>query len=154
MLQSALDPSYGRVNLPEALHEVLDDADGRPLKAQSEEELHSIALRRDNPPDDDTDQGPYEAWRNAHADSTLEESVMFGDDAWLRERAYVFWDRDRIQQRFKDGFGEEPGDRVGYTEQEYEDMLESFDERSKIWQKGGKGFWSKGDTSRIVWPDK
>ncbi|KAK3902172.1 hypothetical protein C8A05DRAFT_15727 [Staphylotrichum tortipilum] len=155
MLQSALDPSYGRVNLPEALHEVLDDADGRPVQFQSEEELHSIALRRgDSPEEDDTDQGPYKAWRNAHADSTLEESLMFEDDAWLRGRAYVFWDRHRVQQQFKDGFGEEPGYRRDYTEREYADMLESFRERSKIWQKGGKGFWSRGDTSRIVWPDK
>ncbi|KAF4823314.1 hypothetical protein CGCSCA5_v001785 [Colletotrichum siamense] len=33
------------------------------------------------------------------------------------------------------------------------EMRESFVERSKIWKKGGRGYWSKGDTSHIVWSE-
>lgn len=32
-------------------------------------------------------------------------------------------------------------------------MRKSFLQRSKIWRKGGRGYWSKGDTSRIVWTE-
>lgn len=74
---------------------------------------------------------------------------MRTDNAWLRERAYVFWDEDRVRS-LKDGFGKHPGYQA-FPEREYEDMMESFNERSKIWLHGGGGYWSKGDTSRIVW---
>ena len=33
----------------------------------------------------------------------------------------------------------------------YDEMLESFDERYKIYKNGGRGWWSKEDTSRVVW---
>ena len=76
---------------------------------------------------------------------------MLSEAAWLRERAYVFWDGNRLRNH-PDGLGEDPGDRRGYTKAEHEDMMESFDERSKVCQKGGKGYWSKNDTSRVMWP--
>lgn len=96
------------LNLPDALYEVLTETDDRTLEEQTEEELHSIAPRHDGQPEDDTDRAPYEAWRNAHTDSTLEASLMFAGDTWLRERAYVFWDRDRMHKQFNDSFGKDP----------------------------------------------
>lgn len=30
-------------------------------------------------------------------------------------------------------------------------MRSSFKEREKIWQAGGRGWWSEGDTSHIEW---
>lgn len=157
MLESSLGPSHGQVNLPEALLEVLSDFedDSRTLEEQSEHELLlSIAPCHGEQPEEDPDRGPYEAWRNLHADSTLLVSLMLDDDDWLRGRAYVFWDRDRLQKQFEDGFGKDPGRQPAYTDQDYEDMLESFNERSKIWQKGGTGYWARGDASRIVWPKR
>lgn len=145
---------YFEPNLPDALNGVLGEDDDRTLEELSEEDLHSIAPRHDDQPENDTDRGPFEAWCNAHADSTLQASLMFDADAWLRERAYVLWDRDRMQKQFNDSFGEDPGHQADYTGQDYEDMLESFGERSKIWQKGAHGYWSKGDTSRILWSSK
>ena len=29
---------------------------------------------------------------------------------------------------------------------------ESWDARSKIWQQGGRGWWSENDQSKLVWP--
>ncbi len=85
-----------------------------------------------------------------NADRWLEDSCMFSDAAWLRERAYVFWDKERLRNH-PDGFGEDPGDRRDFDAAEHEDMIDSFDERSKVWLKGGSGYWSRDDTSRIVW---
>ena len=153
MLEATSGPSVRATNLPEALPEVIDDDenDGRKLAEYSDAELHAIAKRYSGQTEDDTDRGPYEAWREANADRWLADSCMLSEAAWLRERAYVFWDGNRLRNH-PDGLGEDPGDRRGYTKAEHEDMMESFDERSKVCQKGGKGYWSKNDTSRVMWP--
>ncbi len=153
MLNATSGPSDNETSLPQALQEVISDDgnDDRKLAEYSDAELHAIAQDRSGQAEDDTDQGPYEAWREANADYWLSDSCMSSDAAWLRERAYVFWDEDRLRNH-QDGFGEDPGDRRDCTKAEHEDMLESFDERSKVWQKGGKGYWSRDDTSRIIWP--
>lgn len=79
--------------------------------------------------EDGTDRGPYESWRNIHADLTSETALMNHDDKWLHERAYVLWDRDRVQKQFNGGFGEDPGFREPFSEREHNDMLKSFDGR-------------------------
>ncbi|KAK3946828.1 hypothetical protein QBC32DRAFT_225409 [Pseudoneurospora amorphoporcata] len=154
LLESPLDSMPYRMSLSEALRQVYD-ADGQMIEEYSEEQLRSMAPRHSDQTEEDTDSGPYQAWRNANAGLTLEESIMMADNSWLRERAYVFWDAHRVS-KLQDGFGEDPGYQAAFTEQEYNEMLESFHERSEIWQKGGRGYWSRGDTSRIVWlwPDK
>ena len=135
MLESALDLDDVRVNLPEELRALYAGFDTRTIGQHSEEELHSIAPRPRDRPKGSMDPGPYQSWRNANSDSTLEESVMFNDKAWLRERAYVFWDRDRmLKLKHEDGFGQDPGSKPAYTDQDYQDMLESFEKRSRIWQ--------------------
>ena len=153
MLNATSGPSESDTSLPEALKELLydDENDGRKLAEYSDAELHAMAKRCNGQAEDDADRGPFEAWREANADHWLEDSCMRIDVDWLRERAYVFWDENRPRNH-QDGFGEDPGDRRDYTKAEHEDMLESFDERSKVWQKGGKGYWSRDDTSRIIWP--
>lgn len=146
-------PHRGLVNLPFMLDKMVNiEANGRRIGLQSEEELYSIAPRHTGQPED-TDRGPFEAWRNTNGHLKVESSVMVSDNTWLRERAYVLWDEDRVRSP-KDGFGDNPGDQDTYTEQEFEDMLDSFDERAEIWEKGGRGYWSKGDTSRVSWPSK
>ncbi|KAK1775415.1 hypothetical protein QBC45DRAFT_422270 [Copromyces sp. CBS 386.78] len=152
LLESSVDSMPGRISLPEALGQ-LYDADGQMIEEYSEEQLRSMAPRHSDQTEEDTDCGPYQAWRNANEGLSLEESIMMAHNSWLRERAYVFWDAHRVS-KLQDGFGEDPGYQAAFTEQEYNEMLESFDERSKIWQKGGTGYWSRGDTSRIVWPNK
>ncbi|KAK4120111.1 hypothetical protein N657DRAFT_649458 [Parathielavia appendiculata] len=157
MLQSALDSRPRCVNLLEALVAFLDGLylpDGNNMEQLSEEELRSFTPGHAyDPAQDDIDRGPYESWRHTRADLRLETSLMHADDGWLRERAYVFWDQDRVQTYFRAGFGEGPSPDA-IREREYHDMLDTFAQRSKIWRKGGRGYWSTDDTSRIVWPDK
>ncbi len=125
----------------------------RTVGQYSEADLRSLAQRHgDEVEDDNTDRGPYEAWRKANSDRWLEDSVMLSEAGWLRDRAYVFWDGDRLRSWEPGGFGDESGDWRDYTDAEHKEMMESYHERSKIWQKGGKGYWNKNDTSRIIWP--
>jgi hypothetical protein len=49
------------------------------------------------PNDEDTDLGPYQAWRAENATLNVAESFLLGD-YWLRDRAYVFWDSGRVQE--------------------------------------------------------
>ncbi|KAK4233906.1 hypothetical protein C8A03DRAFT_47648 [Achaetomium macrosporum] len=149
MLRTTLYSSY--VNLPGALRRVCDDVDGGALE-EYYEEFHSIALGDSDPSQEDTDRGPLEAWRKAKLDCSLELSCMFPDNDWLRERAYVLWDWERVQD-LGDKFWEYQRHQGGYTEQDWEDMLECFDERYMICENDARGYWSKGDTSRIIWPD-
>lgn len=154
MLHATAGTPDTQSNLPEALQEVIDESryDSRKLAEYSDHELYAIAQRDgDRTEEEDTDWGPYETWREANADRWLGDSCVFSNTAWLRDRAYVFWDRDRLRNH-QGGFGEDPGDERDYTAAEYEEMIESFHERSKFWQKGGKGYWSKDDTSRITFP--
>jgi len=153
MLHATSSPRRARMSLPDALLE--DEKTGdRKVGQYTDAELYSIAQRDgDEPANEDTDRGPYEAWRAANSDRWLEDSCMFSEAAWLRERAYVFWDADRLRSWQPGGFGDDPGDCPREcTEEEVDEMRESFRERSKIWQKGGRGYWSWDDTSRIVWP--
>ncbi|KND92089.1 hypothetical protein TOPH_03424, partial [Tolypocladium ophioglossoides CBS 100239] len=144
----------GRANLPEALAGVFEaDPEDVILEDYSEEEIQSLVLLGD---DTDTDMGPYESWRAAHYDLPRADWLMLSDDAWLRERAYVLWDLERIQtHHLLELFGGSPqSPGPVYHDEDLEEMQESFDERSNIWQRGGSGYWSKGDYSMIVWPSQ
>jgi hypothetical protein len=39
----------------------------------------------------------HQVWRTEHAGWMVTESFLIGDD-WLRDRAYVLWDSDRVQK--------------------------------------------------------
>ncbi|KAK3292943.1 uncharacterized protein B0H64DRAFT_476570 [Chaetomium fimeti] len=67
----------------------------------------SVALHQySQPNDEDTDSGPYQAWRSENASDTVTESFMLSDD-WLRDCAYVFWDSDRVQTMGMGGLDED-----------------------------------------------
>jgi hypothetical protein len=110
-------------------------------------------MRRSDRPDGDSDRGPYEAWHYGQMNHALRPgSIMASDTFWLRERAYVLWDGERMKKQTGE-FGESPpyAGLYGYGIRDYDEMYDSFRERTKIWREGGTGYWSKGDTSRIVW---
>jgi hypothetical protein len=142
----------GSANLPQALDavaEAFEDND-KFIENYTEEELRSSVPHRD---DSDLDKGPYEAWRAAHAGLPMALSLMFDDNAWLRQRGYVFWDWDRMQSIDLLGVIASPPPEAlnsrDITEQDWKTMQESFLERSKVWQSGGSGYWSGGvDVSR------
>jgi hypothetical protein len=106
----------------------------------------SPPLRSDG---DDSDVGPRRAWSAAHVE--LPWGLWHGDDQNYGRRlaAYVFWDWSRIQRY--DLLQEFPNQTESYepSDEALDAMEHSFDERSKIWQKGGRGYWNGDDMSRI-----
>lgn len=150
LLNSALASPGAKLH--DALNaEYADDVDSdTALGDYSSDEL---AVLNQHPDENDMDPGPYEAWYAAHVHLPAGAWVMFPDNAGRRERAYVLWDGSRIQQyKLLEEF--ENAAEPSYVPGDVETMEKSFEERSKIWQQGGTGYWSPGDTSRIVWPKK
>ncbi|KAK1985820.1 hypothetical protein LZ30DRAFT_707208 [Colletotrichum cereale] len=146
----------GDTNLPSALYDVLGNRAevDTLLGAHTEEDILSVMPEHKN--EEDADRGPHESWYAAHIGIPLTGWLMLQDNGWLRDRAYVFWDWDRIERHHLLEVFQSSSDisRPGYSDQEWQEMQESFDERSLIWQKGGSGYWSKGDVSRVEWPKK
>jgi hypothetical protein len=145
LLSSAFNK--GSASFPQAaasLSEASGDGD-KPVEEYTQEELLPAASARDRY---DLDRGPYEAWLAAHLGNPPLESVMLEVYAWFRERAYVLWDWDRMQSVdllavVKAG---PPNEiiRRPFPEAEYQMMMKSFEERSKLWQKGQVGYWEGG----------
>ena len=50
------------------------------------------------PNDEDTDLGPYRAWGTENVGFGMYESFIPEIKVWLRERAYVLWDSDRVRK--------------------------------------------------------
>ncbi|OTA99707.1 hypothetical protein M426DRAFT_268916 [Hypoxylon sp. CI-4A] len=147
---------YGsdNVNILDAFYDILDDTD---IDAIEQISLEEDSLIQTFPLDtEDTDRGPLRAWSVVHKD--VPRMMLFTDnnDAWLHDRAYVFWDWDRLQQHnLLELFGGPMMYSKTYPNKEaLDEMFDSFQKRSEIWQKGGSGYWSKDDTSRIVYPRK
>ncbi|OTA99895.1 hypothetical protein M426DRAFT_268527 [Hypoxylon sp. CI-4A] len=153
LLKSAFDA--GTVDLYEVLMSPpeTDLDDDIPLSDYANEDLAALFPPTESQ-DQDTDKGPFEAWRVAFNPCPCHAWVMLTNNSGLRERAYVFWDFDRIETynmlKLFENAPEESKLQDAYDD--FGEMHESFEERSKIWHKGGSGFWSKYDESRIVWP--
>lgn len=99
----------------------------------------------------DGDLGPLRAWEWAHADFPSYTVFSQFEQGNLRDRGYVFFDLDRLEEwdMFAQPF-EDIKVRQGHG-QEFEDMKRSWDVRSSIYERGGRGWWSDGDESRIRW---
>ncbi|KAI1632894.1 hypothetical protein F4809DRAFT_56899 [Biscogniauxia mediterranea] len=149
LLKSAF--GEGGVSLCNALCMLPDGTDPRLLDEYTEEEINASFPRVWGKFDD---EGPRIAWHYTHEGLPQGAWVMFDDNAGLRERAYVFWDSARLQRyNLLESFNDVPGDSSHmYTFENLDEMEESFNERSEIWQKGGQGYWSKGDESNITYP--
>ncbi len=100
----------------------------------------------------DNDNGPMEAWVLAQARAHF---FLQSHQLALRQRGFVMWDFSRISQW--DCFN---GPRLNMTNvthdreeinRRHAAMMESFDRRSEIYRRGGRGWWSTGDESRIIW---
>ena len=106
----------------------------------------------------DDDNDPFHVWRWAHADST-KACLYFGDGkGTLRSSGYVMWDLDRLygQALFSRPWDIYLGPVI--RRQDYDrrnrQMQRSFGERSKIWSRGGTGWWSTDDESKVQWRRK
>lgn len=114
-----------------------------------------------SPFDEDHDSGPAEAWRWAHAACTKDHFYFLKEHRGLRQRGYVMWDLIRLLGW---DFFALPSQALASERLSsyYPNRLEwaakrnlqgdSWTERLKIWEKGGRGWWAPGDESRIDWP--
>jgi hypothetical protein len=170
--QILYDALYGSrsadVNLPQKLrecvvvHNIVDNAvhlaghnSGYDLvENYTEAGLRPIVSGNSGQASDDTDRGPYQAWRNGNAGRSLKSSVMSMYTPFLRERAYVLWDSERVEKlrtRIEFRRYREQTIRIP-TDREYKRMLDSFEDRSHIWRMGGRGYWDSRDLRRVEYP--
>ncbi|KAH6853177.1 hypothetical protein B0I37DRAFT_1701 [Chaetomium sp. MPI-CAGE-AT-0009] len=103
--------------------------------------------------------GPFRMWRASHEDCWEQDATFHVDHAWLRRCGYVFWDipestvtdgqlkrvvsRAR-QKAWLDRFRRNDGELK-------RKMKRSRKERAEIYKRGGRGYWSEGDLSQVVW---
>lgn len=101
------------------------------------------------------DIGPIEAWSWAHADSSGLDFYFRADQHALRREAYIMWDYSRISQwdcfhsRWHD-IADATHDREDVSRRRAA-MVESFHERSEVYRRGGRGWWSPGNESKVKW---
>jgi hypothetical protein len=115
-----------------------------------------LATVRLSPSAHEPDPGPDEVWRAKHYESIREEFVMGSRHRYLRERGYVFWDHDRLAGwdlltvRWESDLwvGEHRPDR-----HEEEEQDRSIQARKLIYRQEGRGWWSKDNESKVVYPD-
>ena len=102
------------------------------------------------------DSGPYNAWSWAHAEYSP-CSYFEGQDWYLRQRAYVMWGQTRLT-----GWGllqspraDVPAaviDQVMLSSATFREEKDTYMERVEVWYRGGRGWWSPGDESQVLWP--
>jgi hypothetical protein len=107
---------------------------------------------------DDVDTLPVELWRCAHGTTHSLKLAGDLDNIGLRKAGYVFWDGpkagtqmmlERTLVSYRDIC---PIPDTGlYNADEYRDMEASWVARRRIFLKGGTGYWSPGDESRVFY---
>ncbi|MCJ1402995.1 hypothetical protein MMC11_006217 [Xylographa trunciseda] len=101
------------------------------------------------------DFGPVRAWQWAHADSSRERYYFRDDQRVLRQSGYVMWDMSRISDWIELRWDSYPQLRSqiddGEDERLRKAMQKSWSERSKVLQRGGRGWWAPGDESKVQW---
>jgi hypothetical protein len=105
----------------------------------------------------DPGTGPTDAWRWAHQNETCAHFLNSDSQKPLREWGYVLWDYARLN---KWDIFQRPWETLQTSTSADEEtqrvakMQASFARRSKIYMAGGRGWWSLGDESKIIWLNK
>ncbi|KAF2789047.1 hypothetical protein K505DRAFT_365959 [Melanomma pulvis-pyrius CBS 109.77] len=105
----------------------------------------------------DPDTGPIDVWRWTHQNETWANFVNQDDRKTLREWGFVMWDRARLdessifQSRWEPPYPNDEESRANI--QRRAEMQASWEARSKMYRIGGRGWWSFGDHSKIIWPN-
>ncbi|KAH9228223.1 hypothetical protein K456DRAFT_1741870 [Colletotrichum gloeosporioides 23] len=132
-------PDIGVANFPGALANVLGAYQGANAFVGREEELLYENVTRVT--DEDPDQGPFNSWYAAHEGAPLYAGLMLHEHELLRDWAYVLWDCDRVETYHLLKAFEKLSD--ARHEKEYDEMNESFHERSQIGKRGDLGIGAK-----------
>ncbi|KAJ5618729.1 zinc finger domain protein [Penicillium herquei] len=105
----------------------------------------------------DPNSGPAEIWFQAHEGDDSSQYVAALAHRASRKVAYVMMDasRKRDMTRFDGTEKSLAWDTSAHENfvQQYAQQLRSFEIRSDIFLRGGRGWWSEGDTSQIQWHD-
>ncbi|KAK2762247.1 hypothetical protein FQN54_001257 [Arachnomyces sp. PD_36] len=107
---------------------------------------------------EDPDSGPYNAWYWAHAHDDGEDFVFGPDYYGLRYSGYVMWDNWRLSEWniFSETFQYRNYHYLPASQSSAHpwEIRKSWKRRTEIYKLGGRGWWSKDDESKIVWPEK
>lgn len=134
------------------------------------EQQHDIFLNELTPEDEllyirqpffaDVDSGPADAWRWAHYGENRQTWVYQENRRDLREWGYVMWDRSRLDAI---GIFQEPWEDADDTGESFLEKQEaqrqraylqkSQEQRELVLSRGGTGWWSWGDESKVIWWD-
>lgn len=109
---------------------------------------------------DDPDRGPVSMWEWVHRDEIPGEFVAGARTAYHRQWAYTFWNLSRLESA---GLLSDPSisargpldeDDLGEyrTPERLRNLENSQKCRAKVWYKGGSGWWSAEDQTKVVWP--
>ncbi|KAK3299797.1 uncharacterized protein B0H64DRAFT_1269 [Chaetomium fimeti] len=104
---------------------------------------------------------PFRIWRASHEDCWRQDVIAHADHTWLRRCGYVFWDfseatvtDDQLKLIISRARQKAWLDRFRRNDGELKrKMKRSRKERAEIYKRGGRGYWSEGDLSQIVWTE-
>lgn len=120
----------------------------------------------------DRDKGPFRCWQEVilklrgwrlPQHDRIWYGMLFANSRilWLRDCAYVFWDDSRVRHNELLGLlaiddrGKPPVlNSLSVDNLQIQEMDDSSVERAEIWDKGGSGYWKRGDYSKIRWRTK
>ncbi|KAH7308550.1 hypothetical protein B0I35DRAFT_483100 [Stachybotrys elegans] len=144
-------------NLFRALKGFKDMEGGRGRATVSQYNMEDYGI---SPHFDDPDGGPFSIWKWAHEGFPLHSAVYNRHRSRLRRWGYVMLDQarlktlalceERYQLREARPFRWSPPD-FPPREDDDESWELSYRERARIYDEHGRGWWSAGDESKIVW---
>lgn len=110
----------------------------------------------------DPDPGPELTWRISCPQDGSSLSIYNEHDWISRPWGYVFWDYARLQGLILTGdvlssASWEPrvsSVRIPQPPPSEEEREASYQMRSSIYRRGGRGYWAEGGESRVQWPEK
>ncbi|KAH8582380.1 hypothetical protein B0O99DRAFT_603455 [Bisporella sp. PMI_857] len=103
----------------------------------------------------DPDSGPSDAWNWGYQRGSELDIVNHPDRMGLRRWAYVMWDLVRLNNSHILRFPWQDNQNLLWQDSPSlvdEQWQESWTRRSEIYGRGGRGWWTSGDESQIVFP--
>lgn len=102
---------------------------------------------------------PFQLWFYAHKWRDPRQWVYQPNNSYLRRCGYVIWDAPVIHPKRKPKHYivlARRQDLIDFIEQTKakERMRRSWEERAEIYKRGGRGYWSEGDLSKVVWSEE
>jgi hypothetical protein len=103
--------------------------------------------------------GPWRMWYASHRAHWERVTWSFETHAWLRRCGYVIWDHPETPLKYAELEARMEEARklslLDHCRRKDPDlrckMRRSWKERAEIHRRGGRGYWSEGNLSRIVW---